>query len=132
MRLFQKVPDGGKGSGVTAFVLIEIKSLFSIMLLHFAPGSREKYHNHAFNAWTLWLKGTVTEIDLHGPLHWFKAGQWKYTPRTCFHKVIARPGGAWALTFRGPWRNWWQEFGYNPKTNRQEYTYLTHGRKEYK
>jgi len=41
--------------------LIEWKILFSIGILHFQEGSREAFHNHAFNAITFWLSGDVTE-----------------------------------------------------------------------
>jgi hypothetical protein len=129
MKLFAKAADGGKGSGVTAYFLIECKSLFSVALLHFAPGSREAYHEHAFNAWTLWLKGRVTECILrqdmgveHRKLWW----PWdlKYTHRNRMHKILAGPEGAWCVTIRGPWSDRWREWR-NGKT-----VTLTHGRKE--
>jgi hypothetical protein len=124
MRFLEKVKDGGPDSPVPAYVLVEIKSLFSVMLLHFG-GSREAYHSHAFNALTLWLKGRVYEFtpfsDRQRP--WY-AGQWKYTPRGLMHKI--RPvGSAWALTFRGPWAKTWQEF--LPAENK--FVTLTNGRK---
>src|SRR5271156_4188694 len=112
MRFFEKVKDGGPDSLVTAYVLVEIKSLFSIMVLRFG-GTREAYHSHAFNALTLWLKGRVYEFTPFMPRSdrqrpWY-AGQWKYTPRGLMHKI--RPiGSAWALTIRGPWENTWQEY----------------------
>jgi hypothetical protein len=65
-RVFYKKPDGGKDSGVTAYFLIEWKILFSIGVLRFKKGTREAYHNHAFNALTWWLKGKVTEEKING------------------------------------------------------------------
>lgn len=124
MRLLEKVPDGGKDSGVTAYILIEVKSLFSIMLLHFNSGSREAFHSHAFNAITIWLKGEVREDELEGGWKYFSAGRWKYTPRTMFHRIFASSRGAWALSFRGPWADTWQEY------KNGQYLTLTHGRKE--
>ena len=124
MRLFQVRRDGGPESPVKGLFIIEIKSLFSIVLLHFG-GTREAFHSHAFNALTLWLKGEVVEVvrDHEGQLgqcRW-KAGQFKYTPRNLMHKVLPGPG-AWALSIRGPWVDRWQEFK-NGKT-----ITLTHGR----
>ena len=123
MRFLEKVKDGGPDSPVTAYVLVEIKSLFSVMLIHFG-GSREAYHSHAFNALTLWLKGRVYEFtpfsDRQRP--WY-AGQWKYTPRERFHRVVAHGIGAWAISFRGPWRDTWQEY------RDGSYVTLTHGRR---
>ncbi len=123
MRLFNKAPDGGKGSGVMGFFLVEIKSLFSIVLLRFSKGSREEYHSHAFNAVTIWLWGHVHEHHLYSyPLTW-KGGQLKYTPRSCFHKVEAITD-TWALCFRGPWKDIWHE------SRAGNLVMLTHGRHE--
>jgi hypothetical protein len=131
MRLLQRAPDGGSKSGVSGYFLIEIKSLFSIVLLHFAPGSREAYHEHAFNAWTLWLGGHVIEsvLDPVDPRRVFEARPWKagdlkYTPRELMHKITAGDEGAWAISIRGPWVNTWREW------SKGSLTTLTHGRKE--
>ncbi len=116
MKLFKRGYDGGPDSGVTGYWLIEWKRGFSIVLLHFSPGSREAYHSHAFNAVTLWLKGRVREEDVFAklfpgsePKSW-GPGQIKRTGRSKFHRVIAGPKGAWALSIRGPWAKNWQEY----------------------
>lgn len=123
MKFLTKAPDGGENSGVMAYVLIEWKSLFSIMLLRFEKGTREAYHSHAFNAVTFWLKGNVREHHLDGEPKEFSAGWMKYTPRSTFHKVEALET-TWALTLRGPWVDYWNEF------RNGRYLTLTHGRKE--
>lgn len=124
MKLFSKASDGGKDSGVTGYFLIECKPLFSIVLLRFSKGTREAYHEHAFNAWTLWLKGRVVEHRmLVGSIgRVYRAGQLKRTPRSCFHKIEALDT-AWALSVRGPWAARWHELRGNQLVT------LTHGRK---
>lgn len=132
-RFFYVKPDGGKDSGVTAYFLIEWKILFSIGILHFKKGTREAYHNHAFNALTWWLKGSVTEAKLRPLTPELINGDIKtdykpslipkYTSRDNFHKVISHED-TYALTFRGPWYNVWKEF------RNGKYVTLTHGRKE--
>lgn len=124
MRLLEKAPDGGKESHVTGFFIAEIKPLFSIVLLKFAKGSREAFHNHAFNAVTFWLWGKVKEHLLNGETHYWYGLDLKYTPRHCFHKVEALTD-TWALSFRGPWAKIWRE--YRPET--KEFVILTNGRK---
>lgn len=153
MRLLSKAKDGGPESPVDGYFLFEIKSLFSIVLLHFNRGTRESLHNHAFNALTFWLRGGVLEetntIVQTTPLkseritntfEW-GAGQIKLTPRELLHRIItpatgvyrgvfgtsnrSAVNGAWALSFRGPWKKTWQE--YKPAT--VETITLTHGRK---
>lgn len=122
MRFLEKSHDGGKDSGVTGYFLVEIKPLFSIVLLKFSKGTREAYHNHAFNAITLWLKGNVKEHMLDGRTLEWNGGNIKYTPRENFHKVEALTD-TWALCFRGPWLDRWNE---NIKGKNIT---LTHGRK---
>ncbi len=125
MKLFSKGPDGGKNSTVQGFWLIEIKSLFSIVLLKFNPGSRENFHSHAFNAFTFWISGEVDEYLIDGSvLRWKPSLKPKYTPRSNFHKIWALQT-SYALSFRGPWQNTWLEY----RPTRQSYVRLTHGRK---
>lgn len=122
-RIFYKKPDGGQESGVTGYFLIEWKSLFSIGILHFKKGSREAFHSHAFNALTFWLKGKVTEVKPDNAQQNFSSGlRPKFTPRSNVHKVVAHED-TYALTFRGPWLDYWFEL----KNNEQ--VFLTHGRK---
>lgn len=123
MRVLDKAPDGGKHSGVTAYFLIENKRLFSIALLKFNTGSREAFHEHAFNAVTLWLKGRVREHHLNGRPLEFKAGDVKFTARSTFHKIEALEP-TWALSIRGPWVDRWRE------SRAGKLVTLTHGRRE--
>lgn len=123
MRLLEVASDGGKDSGVTGFFIIELKWLFSIVILHFPKGTREAYHSHAFSALTVWLKGSVKEHLFIGHTLGWQAGRIKYTPRNTFHKVEGLDDGAWALSFRGPWADRWQEF------RGGQLVTLTHGRK---
>lgn len=111
MKFFKKSYDGGPDSGVTGYWLIEIKPLFSIVLLKFNKGTRDAYHSHAFNALTIWLKGSVIEHDLFRPLKLTKwhGGYIKYTPRDKIHMVEAMKN-TWALSFRGPWAKTWFEY----------------------
>lgn len=110
MKLFSKGKDGGEASHVWGFWIIEIKSVFSIVLLCFEEGSREAYHTHSFNALTWFVTGEVDEHHKDGRVLRWRPSFWpKYTPRSCFHKVFARKR-TWALSFRGPWKKTWNEW----------------------
>jgi hypothetical protein len=115
MKFFTKCKAGGPESTVTSYILIEIKSLFSIMLLRFANGSRDAYHSHAFNAVSWLLRGELGEKRrVPGRRFGFVWNRylpsWRpiYTSRDNLHKVFSR-GESWALTFRGPWADTWRE-----------------------
>jgi hypothetical protein len=117
--------DGGQESVVWGFWLIEIKSLFSIVILKFENGSRDAYHNHAFHAFSWVVRGLLKEEHLNAGTNWIKPSFKPFiTTRECFHKVTSF-GNTYALTFRGPWSKTWKE--YHPNTD--EHITLTHGRK---
>lgn len=124
MKFFTIAKDGGPESHVTGFFLVEIKSLFSVVLLKFAKGTREAFHSHAFNAWTLWLDADAREEFPNGGEKYWDNWQWKFTPKSLMHRVHA-VANSYAISFRGPWDKTWQE--YLPKEDRT--VTLTHGRK---
>jgi len=126
MKFLTKCKDGGPESTVTAYVLIEIKSLFSIMLLKFEGLSREAYHNHAFNCISWLFKGYLLENLIEKTIKSYKPSLIPIiTKRDTFHKVDS-VGNSWVLTFRGPWSKTWQE--YLPLQNKDKT--LSHGRVE--
>lgn len=128
MKLCYWGKDGGEESRVWGFWLIEWKRYFSIALLKFEHGSREAYHNHAFNAVSWLLTGALVELDRAVPgTARLYSPSWRpiFTPREMFHQVQS-VGRSWVLTFRGPWRDEWDE--YRPTEMRM--VRLTHGRKE--
>jgi hypothetical protein len=77
---------------------------------------------------TLWLKGKVEEekIDIYNlekTTKEYKAGLLKYTSRANVHKIHCK-STAWALSFRGPWKERWIEYN-----EEQGVINLTHGRR---
>lgn len=126
MRLFEKAMDGGAHSPVTGYYLLELKGLFSVVLLRFEEGVREEFHTHAFSALSWLLKGALDEY-VYGetlPRTYRPSPRPFTTPRERNHRVWSW-GTSWVLTFRGPWQPTWQE--YHPGTGKA--TTLTHGRR---
>lgn len=72
MKAFTRSKDGGTHSPVDAFVLLEIKSLFSIILLRFNQGGREAFHTHAFHAISWFICGDAIETDIDGSTYRYK------------------------------------------------------------
>ena len=124
MKFFSWEKDGGNASSVHGLFIIEIKSLFSIVLLRFNGGTREAYHSHAFNACSWVLSGLLREYHMNGTSNYLNPS-WRpvYTYRDTYHKVYSF-GRTWALSFRGPWAPEWKEY-----YDGEEHT-LTHGRVE--
>lgn len=127
MKLFKKAKDGGPKSTVTGYWLCEIKRLFSVVLLKFEDGSRDEYHDHAFNSLNWVLSGRVEEQCIDGQ-EWSKYHSPGLRPvltrRSRMHRVVSH-GTTWVFSIRGPWSDTWHE--YDPATG--EYSTLTHGRK---
>lgn len=125
MKFLSKSKDGGPESTVWAYWLIELKGLFSIVLLRFEDGSRDAYHSHAFNSISWVLRGGLYEDLLHGPHlnHWASPFP-VITRRSTTHKVVSF-GRTWVLSLRGPWSTEWREILPDGKV-----VTLTHGRKE--
>jgi hypothetical protein len=126
MRLFYWGKDGGPESTVNGFWLVEIKSLFSIVLLRIGEGSRDVYHEHAFNCISWILKGRLLEYRCtpgkSDTVYTYRAGLLPVvTKREHLHKVFS-VGTTWAVSFRGPWSKTWREYGDG------HYTTLTNGR----
>jgi hypothetical protein len=116
MKLFEKAKDGGPDSTVWGYFLVEVKWLFSIVLLKFEGKSRPTYHSHAFNAvsWVLWggLFEDVWSSSLKEVMR--RQNYWpSFVPvltfRDTFHKVDA-VNPTWVLSFRGPWSDTWKEY----------------------
>lgn len=131
MRFFEKSKDGGPESTVDAYWLIEIKSLFSIALLKFNPGSRGNYHSHAFNALSWYLGGavlieSVLSLGKRANRCYRRSLFPKVTGRGVLHKVFNNEDHpAYIFTVRGPWHDTWTEYN----EERDETITLTHGRK---
>lgn len=114
MKIMYKGKDGGSDSNVTGYWLVEIKALFSIVLLCFDKGSREAFHNHAFHAISWVIKGHLKEhIKTTNDYTWtdlvpsFKP---IFTPRDRMHQVFGMVNKTWVISFRGPWLNTWKEY----------------------
>lgn len=123
MKLLSKAKDGGPESNVTGYWFMEIKRLFSVVLLKFSHGSRDTYHSHAFNSVNWVLRGKVVEHHLGGGVTVHKPSFWPViTRRRTFHKVVSE-GTTWVFSLRGPWSKTWMEW------DGEEYTMLTEGRK---
>ena len=126
MKLLWNDKDGGAESRVWCYGL-EIKWLFSVLLLRFEEGSREAFHSHAFNAISWVLSGELWErLNTWGLPRWtiYRPSRKPIrTPRECTHQVRGVAPRSWVLTLRGPWVSTWRDISAAGDLM------LTHGRK---
>jgi len=126
MLFFTKRKDGGPQSTVDGYWLVEIKPLFTVVLLHFNPGTRPVYHSHSFDAvsWVLWGHLEERVVNQQYLSYHLRPGLHPVvTPRNRFHQVESH-GHSWVLSFRGPWVRYWYEWRDGVVVK------LTHGREE--
>ena len=133
MKILWGNKDGGPESEVQCWG-VEIKSLFSVMLLRFTTKSRNAYHSHAFWSISWLLKGALLEnrrYDENGyqysHLNLYRAGiKPIIITRDNLHMVRGLHGTKyhWALTFRGPWTATWKD------GQPGDLDTLTHGRRK--
>ena len=101
---------------VSQFVLFECKWLFSIIFFYFhkSDGVQDRFHTHAFNAFSIKLFGRYDEYILLDE----KTGEYEikprvnvfqYFPRDSYHK-IGKSTGCMTVLFSGPWRKTWKEY----------------------
>lgn len=106
--MFKAVKDGGPLSKVWGY-LLESKRIGSIGLLRFENGTREAYHDHAFNCVSLILgPGFLVEEFTDGFIRIHRRGKVLVTRRSDYHKVTSF-GRTWVFTIRGPWAKTWRE-----------------------
>lgn len=134
MKILWGHKDGGPNSEVTCYG-IEIKSLFSVLLLRFTPKTREQFHSHAFNCYSWVLSGGLYEeiaCDPHRYITNGVLGSTTHIPRLkgfwimreCLHRVRSMYPVSWVITFRGPWERQWIDGTPGGKLDT-----LTHGRR---
>jgi len=93
------------------FTLFEWKRAFSILVYYFeGDGWQDRYHTHAFNAWSLKLFGTYQYRELVDGVaeEAFRREVLRYFPRSTNH-MLGPSAGCLTILLAGPWNATWQE-----------------------
>lgn len=101
---------------VSQFILFEYKKWFSIIFFYFhkSDKSQDRYHTHAFNAWSFKLFGEYHEYILLSK-NPFKVNVkrrksfYKFFPKDSYHK-IGNSTGCLTVLFTGSWNQTWEEY----------------------
>jgi hypothetical protein len=101
---------------VSQFVIFECKKLFSILIFYFhkSNSSQDRFHTHAFNAFSAKIFGEYTEYLLENQITGEfstrrRKSMFQYFPRDSFHK-IGNSNGCMTVLFSGPWKRYWKEY----------------------
>lgn len=98
---------------VTELTILEYKKWFSIKLFNFhkSEGVQDRFHTHAFNAYSLLLKGDYTEELLEGNkiVKCLRSrSKALFIPKDSYHR-ITRSKGCITLLITGPWGETFKE-----------------------
>lgn len=126
MKFLSKSTDGGPESNSIGYWLIEVKALFSILLIKFSGKSRDVYHEHAFHCISWVLHGELKETLIDGREYVYRPSIIPFfVGRRDYHQVDSVTPTTWVFTIRGPWKKKWRE----SKVDGSDSYFLTHGRK---
>lgn len=109
---------------VSRYTLFEIRNLCSIYFHNINTKKQDRYHTHAFNAYSFIINGEYSEIIFETKqILTFKSGIIRYIPRNLNHKLCDSKPNTWSILICGPYNNIWTEHTEN------EIIYLTKHRK---
>jgi len=96
---------------IKRFTIIEIKYFFGIIVNIFNTTDQDRFHSHAFNAFSLMVRGHYFEdvID-NNEVITKKIERSRFIPRNYIHKITKSSPGAISVTFEGPWQAIWNEY----------------------
>lgn len=116
MKIFKYTKFKFGNQHVSQFIIFEHKKLFSIIIFYFhkSKESQDRFHTHAFNAWSIKLFGNYNEYILENkdPFKYRIEKRVKvlqYFPKNSYHK-IGDSNGCMTILFSGKWDNFWEEF----------------------
>lgn len=117
---------------VREFTILEYKPWFSIKLFWFkkSSGVQDRFHTHAFNAYSFLLYGDYTEECIEDGRIVQKPRSRSRTiliPKDQYHR-ITRSTGCWTLLVTGPWGDYFKEL--RNKGSYYQEVECTHGRKD--
>lgn len=103
---------------IKRFTVFECKYIGGIILNIFNTDNQDRFHSHAFNAFSLMLKGHYYEevILSNGQVITKKIEKSRFIPRDYVHKITKSSFNAMSITFEGPWNKSWFEYFDNGRT----------------
>jgi hypothetical protein len=96
---------------IKRFTVIELKYLFGIIINTFNTDTQDRFHSHAFSAFSLMLRGHYfEEVIEDGKVITKKIEKSRFIPKNYIHKITKSSPNAMSITFEGPWESTWNEY----------------------
>lgn len=96
---------------IKRFTIIEIKYICGIIVNIFNTTNQDRFHSHAFNAFSLMVRGYYFEdVIIDNNVVTRKIERSRFIPRNYIHKITQSSLNAISVTFEGPWQSVWNEY----------------------
>lgn len=96
---------------IKRFTIFEVKYLCGIVVNIFNTDNQDRFHSHAFNAFSLMLKGYYfEEIIIDNKVQIKKIEKSRFIPKNYIHKITKSSPNTMSITFEGPWGGSWNEY----------------------
>lgn len=96
---------------IKRFTIFECKPLGGIIINIFNTVNQDRYHSHAFHAFSIMIRGHYYEnILVDGIMYTKLINKSRFIPRNYIHKITLSSKNAMSITFEGPWESTWSEF----------------------
>ncbi len=96
---------------IKRFTLIEIKNLGGVIFNIFNTVDQDRFHSHAFNAFSIMIKGYYYEdVIENNSIVTKRIEKSRFIPRNYIHKITKSSPNAISVTIEGPWESSWNEY----------------------
>ena len=96
---------------IKRFTIFEMKYLFGIIVNIFNTEDQDRFHSHAFPAFSWMITGHYfEEVIENNEIIAKKIEKSRYIPRNYIHKITKSSKNAISVTFEGPWNATWNEY----------------------
>lgn len=96
---------------IRRFTIFECKYIGGVVINIFNTENQDRFHSHAFAAFSLMLRGHYYEDVIVGnEIVTKKIERSRFIPKNYIHKITKSTPNAMSITFEGPWGGSWNEY----------------------
>lgn len=96
---------------IKRFTIFECKYFGGIIINFFNTDNQDRFHSHAFHAFSIMIRGHYMEdIIENNKVVTKKIEKSRFIPKNYIHKITKSTPNAISVTFEGPWGGSWNEY----------------------
>lgn len=96
---------------IQRLTVVECKYIGGIIINYFNTIDQDRFHSHAFNSFSLMVKGSyIEEVIEDNKVITKTITESRFIPKNYIHKIKASEPDTVSITFEGPWGSSWDEY----------------------